>query len=507
MTFPSEKVSQNGQDRRAIENLVLVITLLLIFLIAARTPLDTDMWWHLRAGEETLRTGHILQTDIFSFTRTGAHWTNVYWLADLGMALLFRWLGFFGLGLGVTSLAVLSMALVYLQCEGPIFLKSAALLLGSIIASVVWSPRPQLITMVLLALTGYVLYLYKWRGKDWLWALPLIFLLWANVHGGFPLGIMLVGALIAGEALNHLLGSPAATTLTWRRIARLVIWSLVCGVAIIANPEGVNIYRLPFQTVGMQVLQQFIPEWASPNFHQILEQSILWLLFAVFIAVALAGRRMDAVDLLAVVVFAYMALLARRNFGPFALVATPVLTRYGAAAFQNWRENAPWLAQFAQFARTGAEGMQRRRRLQKVINLALVGLLAILAIGKLYIVTYPAVVRYYEAQGYPTRAIGWLSTSEPGGRVLNEYNWGGYIQWKLPGFPVFVDGRTDLYGDVIIKDWITAVQTGSGWQAILSRYQVDLVLLAPDRPLLKALPAAGWKLLYQDDQAIIFGRK
>ena len=483
---------------------MLVVTLLLIFIMAARTPLDTDMWWHLRSGEETLRTGQILKADIFSFTRAGTPWTNVYWLAAAGMALLFRGLGYLGLSAAVALLAVLSMALVWAQSEGPAFLKSAALLLGSVIASVIWSPRPQILSLVLVALVGYLLYRYKWRGVDRLWALPLVFVLWSNVHGGYPLGLILIGAVIAGETGNHLLHLPA---MPWRGILRLAGWGVLCGLAVLVNPNGIAMWQLPFQTVNMQVLQQFIPEWASPDFHDVLQQALLWLLLLTVAAVALSGKVMDATDLLLLLGFTYMALLARRNFGPFALVTVPIFTRYASAALEGWQARAPWLARLAQKRAESAPEPAGLRRLKHVTNLLLVGLLGLVAFGKLYTVSHPALVDAYKMQGYPVEAARWLNANRAGERILNEYNWGGFLQWELEGFSLFVDGRTDLFGDEIVGAWMDAVQAGPGWEETLARYEVDLVMLERGRPLLAELEAAGWQRIYQDTVVAIYARE
>lgn len=493
-----------GTSQRAVfERLLLLITFLLIFLMAARTPLDTDMWWHLSAGEEMLRSGSILLRDVFSFTCAGNQITNVNWLSDLGAAALFRWLGYFGLGSAVALLAVLSMGLVALQCRGPALLKSAALLLGSVVASVVWSPRPQLLSLVLLALTGLIIYLYKWKGRRVLWALPLVFLLWGNVHGGYPLGLILIGATIGGEILNQLLASAGETVLPWRKIFSLCGWGLLCGLAVLVNPNGVRIWLLPFQTVEMGVLQSFIPEWASPDFHNLLQQSLLWLLLACVAAVALSGRQMDGSDLAVLLGFAFLALVARRNFGPFALVAVPILCRYGSATLEAWQARAPWLGRLAR----REEGNPKGNAVKKLLNLSLVALIGLAAIVKLYSVTQPALVNGYLEQSFPVQAVRWLKANQPPGRVLNEYNWGGYLQWALRGYPIFVDGRTDLYKDEIVGEWIGIVNAQPGWGKRLADYQVDLVMLMPDRPLLSRLEEEGWKRLYADDQVVIYGRK
>lgn len=497
----AEKVTRVPQ-RAVFERLLLVITFLLIFIMAARTPLDTDMWWHLSAGKEMLDSGMILMTDVFSFTRSGQPWTNPYWLCQLGMAALFRWQGFLGLGAAVAVLATLSMFLVSLQCDGPALLKTGALLLSSIVSSVVWSPRPQLMSLVMLALTGYLLYLYKWKGKDEMWALPLVFLLWGNMHGGYPLGLILIGAAIAGEALNHLLAIGGGKVLPWRRIFRLALWGIGCGLAVLANPNGLRIWLLPFQTVDMRVLQQFIPEWASPDFHVLLEQALLWLLLAAFAAVALAGRVMDGTDLVTLLGFAFLALLAKRNFGPFALVAAPIFCRYGAFALAEWRSRATWLEKL----KPVRDQEQRGSAIKKTINLAIVALLGLVGLGKLYGVTYPALVDSYLAQSFPMEGVDWLRTNRVPGRVLNEYNWGGYLQWALPGYKIFVDGRTDLFNDEIVGTWIALVQGEPGWQDTLDRYGVDLVMLQPDRSLLGRLREGGWKEIYSSPQVVIYER-
>lgn len=499
---PATASQTNVSQQAAFERLLLVITLLLIFIMAARTPLDTDMWWHLRAGEEMLSSGKILMTDIFSFTRAGAPWTNPYWISDITMAALFRWLGYLGLGAGVAILAVLSMGFTWLQCEGPALLKSAALLLGSIVASVIWTPRPQMASLVLLALTSYLLFLYKWKGKDVLWTLPLIFVLWGNSHGGYPLGLILIAAMLAGEALNHILSLGAGTRLPWRKMIRLGVWGVLCGLAVVANPNGLNMWLLPFQTVDMQVLQQFIPEWASPNFHILLEQTLLWLLLATVAAVGIAGRAIDGSDLVTLLGFTFMALLAKRNFAPFALVTVPILCRYGACALAGWQGRAPWLQKLQRQEKKQLPG----RGVNKALNLTLVALVGLAAVLKLYGVTHPGLVEGYLQQSFPVRAAQWMQENKPGGRVFNEYHWGGYLQWSLREFPIFIDGRTDLYNDEIVGEWIATVQAEPGWRETLEHYQVDLVMLEPQRPLLGRLEEAGWRRLYADTQVVVYGR-
>jgi hypothetical protein len=189
----------------------------------------------------------------------------------------------------------------------------------------------------------------------------------------------------------------------------------------------------------------------------------------------------------------------------FALVAVPVFTRYGWAALQSSQARAPWLGRLL---RSRSERPERsgERLAKKAINLAIVALLAAAACGKLYVVTHQALVEHFLRQSYPVEAVNWLRENRSGERLLNEYNWGGYLQWFLPGSPLFIDGRADLYGDDLILEWDTLVEAKPGWQDLLVKYPADLVMLQPTRPLLNVLPDAGWQLLYEDAQAVVFGR-
>lgn len=484
------------------ERLALVVVLALIFLAAARTPLDTDLWWHLRSGELTWTEGKPLLTDPFSFTRQGQPWVNHSWLSQLGLYLLFTWGGFPALGALMALLATASMALVYRQMQGPALLRAFLLVLSALVAAPVWSPRPQLVSLVLFGLLGYLLYLFKWQKRDrLLWILPLM-VLWSNLHGGYPLGLMLIGLMAAGETLNHLVGNRSAEVVSWAGIRKLVALGILSALLAAVNPNGVKMWLIPFQTVGVETLQRFVSEWASPDFHDLAQQPLLWLTFALFLALGLSKRPADGTDLLMVIWFGFMAFLARRNFGPFAMAAAPMLSRHAWPALA--RLSRPLASR--NFGSPGGQSAAFPAGLQKALNLTIVALLGLAAMGKLYATTSPVIVGPLMRQNYPAGAVDWLRERSLQGRVLNEYAWGGYLDWAARDLQVFVDGRTDLFGDEVIGDWMTVVQAGEGWQQIVERRQVDLILLQPDRPVVPALEENGWRLLYRDDQAVLYGR-
>jgi hypothetical protein len=256
--------------------------------------------------------------------------------------------------------------------------------------------------------------------------------------------------------------------------------------------------------VGVQVLQQSIQEWASPDFHELFQQPYLWLLLALLVSFGLSGRRVDGTDLLVVIWFGALGLVARRNFGPFALAAAPVLSRYLWAAFRSFKEPA--------WADPGGWGPgpdnplvhRRRPTWQKVINLILVGLFGLAAMVKLWIVTYPDLVNANSALANPVGAVKYLNQQGAEGRIFNEYNWGGYIIWSDAKLKVFVDGRTDLFGDTIIGEWMQIVQAEDDWAGKLDQWKVDWVLVDINRPLVSALPVSHWEKVYSDDHSVLF---
>ncbi len=494
------------RSQKYTDYFVPVLLLVMIFLLAARMPLDTDLWWHLAAGQQTLQSGSPMIRDVFSFTRYGSLWINHSWLSQVILYGLYQWGGWLALGGWVALVATVSMGFVYAQMRGPAIFRAFLIILATTVAAVVWSPRPQLISLVLFSLLGWILYRYKYQKKDQLWLLPVIFLFWSNLHGGWALGYMLIGLVLVGEALNHGLGNHSPEVLAWRAIGRLAVWAAISIPVLVINPNGLEILKIPFQTVGVQVLQQLIQEWASPDFHELFQQPYLWLLLALMVSFALSDRRVDASDLLVVVWFGALGLIARRNFGPFALAAAPVLSRYLWAAFRSYRDPA-WAEPGGWGAGPEKPLVHRRRpHWQKVINLILVGIFGLTAIGKLWVVTYPDLVNATSALDNPVGAVKYLIQQDASGRIFNEYNWGGYILWSDPKLKVFVDGRTDLYGDKIIGEWMQITQAADDWAEKLNQWQVDWVLVDVNRPLVNELHESKWERVYTDDHSVLFHR-
>lgn len=498
-------------SRNGLYYLVPAILFVLVFAMGARTPVDSDLWWHLRAGMETFLSRKPLLMDVFSYTRTGADWTNHSWMAQLWYFLTFRAGGLRAISALVGLLSALSLSFVYYQMEGAPLFRSIWIVLGALVSAPVWSARPQLLSLVLFGAVTFILFLYKWKRVDRLWLLLPIFVLWSNLHGGYILGLIVIGCALVGELLNHILGAENEHTLSLNQIGRLVFWSFISGAAVIVNPNGVKMWLIPFQTVSVGVLQAYISEWSSPDFHQIVQQPYLWLFLLTFAAAGLSKRSLDGFELVSVGLFAYMGFVARRNFGPFAIVSIPVLSRHAWSALQTIRVQTEesWQRIVKRISKGNPRSLNRQLTPQAatVVNIILLLVLAGGAAGKWLAVTTPEMIQNANRTFFPVDATNWIKEHPISGNLFNSYNWGGYLIWELPENPVFVDGRTDLFGDEILSTYLSTISADAGWQTVLDNYDVSAVLIENGSELdLALLMTSGWTNPFRDDLAVIYVR-
>ncbi|MGB2962595.1 MAG: hypothetical protein WBB69_01275 [Anaerolineales bacterium] len=487
----------------------ILVMLLLILIIAIRAPLDTDMWWHLRAGEETWNNRSVYMEDTLSYTRAGEAWINHSWLAQVFMIGLYKLGEFKALSLWVGVGAVLCMYFVYLQMEGQTLLKVGLVLFASFVCSVVWSPRPQMFSLIMFALCGLLLYRYqKNKSSVLIWLLP-VFILWSNMHGGYVLGIILIGTQVGGEILNKILGEESEDSFSWKEIGLLAIWGVVGFGSAAINPNGINMWKIPFQTIGVETLQNLIKEWASPDFHQPVQQLLLILLFGTFAAVGLSKKRLDGKELVSFIVFGILALIARRNFAPFAIVAAPVLARHLSIITTSWTSRMAGRWEFIKTLQKYQHQSEQNinKSLQFFVNLSAVLLLVAGAGYKWISVSSTDFIERTEEKIFPVGAVSYLKEKKPPGRLFNAYNWGGYLTWRLPEYQVFVDGRTDLFGDEIILEWLKIVNADNMWQKTLEDWNINTILVEKNQPIIKVLEANGWREVYIDNLSTIYQKE
>ncbi|HSS98863.1 MAG TPA: hypothetical protein VLK33_17630, partial [Terriglobales bacterium] len=446
-----------------IERAAVIILFALLFALATLIPVDTDTWWHIRSGQQTLTSG-MIYTDPFSFTKFGQPWINHSWGAQIILYGVWQLAGNFGLSIYVSALATAGMVLVYKMSTGSVYLRAFVLVIGAATAAVFWSPRPQMLSFFLSAVILYLLYLHKRRKIDRLWLIPIMMGIWGNLHAGFSIGFIFLFGSIAGEILGHIFNPKGEYVVHWAGVRKLVIVTLISIAALVINPYGLQMLAVPFQTLSIGALQNFIQEWNSPNFHERQTWPFVMLLLGLLGALGASKKRLDWTDFVLASGTAFMGLLAGRNIAVFAVVATPILTEHLDAilAERGW---------VLQPVRRVTPRMAR-------MNAILVGVIVFAALLKVLVVLDSKTVQKAQEDYLPVKVTEHLATERPAGPMFNSYNWGGYLMYFLPDYPVFVDGRTDLYGDDFLSnDYLKTATGGPGWRDTLDKYGVNLVVV------------------------------
>lgn len=475
-----------------LRKVLLILVFLLIFFILLSPPQDADMWWHLAAGKKMVEQETILTTDTFSYTHNGAPWTNAFWLSDIVLFLAYKFGGYLGIALLVSSVAAVTMAVMYWQiADAPFPIPHLMLLLGAFAIAPVWTARPQIFSFLLLAILDYGL-----SGPSAVllkrpWLLVVLFIVWANVHGGFIWGLLLLFAFLVGKAADRFL--KRENSISWRVLGQLGVWTALAALAIVLNPNGIALWRLPFYTVDVSI--QSISEWSSPDFHRLDLHPLLWLLFLIILGVGTSRRVLSWSSVLKVIGFAYMAFISQRSIGPFVIVAVPVAIQSLAGAWEEWTSIV-----------TNVQKPKPSRDVSPifavVLHVLLLATLTTMTVFRAYSVSTDSEVH----NGLPRKAVEAIQASQPKAQMFNSYNWGGYLQWQLPAYPVFIDGRADLYGERTIHEWWSVVNATEQGLKLLDSWNVNFVVLEPGWPILERLAQMGWKTLYEDDTAVVLQR-
>jgi hypothetical protein len=474
--------------RLTFRNVFPLAFFLMIFALAVRQSafIDPDLWWHLQTGQDIVTSRAIPQVDIYSFTKAGSEWVTHEWLSEVLIYAIFRSVGWAGLLIVFSGLITAAFYLTYRRCTGKPYIAAAVTLLAVSASSPLFGVRPQMITLLLASLFITLLTQYSSDGRTQrlYWMAPLM-LLWVNFHAGYALGLGLIVLYMISLAIDR----------KWDLIPRLGIVLIACAAVVPLNPNGFRMFSYPLETLRSPSMAEFIQEWASPDFHQAMFLPLALFLFVLLGALALSPKRARASEVFLVFVTGLAALRSARHIPIFALIAAPVLAQqvWALISARGWdvRLIAP-------------EGSTPRTAVVFVLLLLLAPAALDVALIKHFVSNQPA----YEAINYPQAAVNFLDEKQLPGPLYNRYGWGGYLIRRLHGeYPVYIDGRADVYGDKFMYEAFNTHDGGNGWQGSLDRFSIRTVLIEPDVPLASLLRSdEQWQKVYEDHQAVIFTR-
>ncbi|HEX8422535.1 MAG TPA: hypothetical protein VF634_03945, partial [Pyrinomonadaceae bacterium] len=323
--------------------LLVFVLLAAVFTLTAGQITDPDFWWHLRTGQLIFETRAIPHADIFSFTAQGKEWVTHEWLAEVLIYAIYKLSGWGGLVVSFSLVMTAALWIAYRRAAELAphpYVAGAAVLLGALATAPMWGVRPQMFSFLFTSIYVAVLGDYARRtqtesfraqAKSLWWLVPLM-LVWANMHGGYALGLALIGLTGAGVLLEELLRERGERRVSVRLRPLLFLFA-ACVLVVPLNPNGLRMFSYPFETLNSHAMHAYIEEWFTPNFHLIISQPLALLIFATFAALALSPKRARASELLLLSVAAYTALRAWRNIPFFALVAVPLLAEHAWQVF------------------------------------------------------------------------------------------------------------------------------------------------------------------------------
>jgi hypothetical protein len=482
--------------RLTLRQFFVILLFLGLFLMTLRPIADPDFWWHLRTGQLIIQTHAIPSADPFSFTNSGKQWIAHEWLSELLMYGLYQ-LGSYSLLIFVFSICITgAFLLAYLRSpqDSMPYVAGFTLLLGAIATAPTWGVRPQMISLFISSLFLYLLDRYRKEDKFlFILPLPFITLAWVNLHAGYFLGLVIIALHITGDLVELLKVDLKKTeNLDAPTLKHILILCAILGGSILAtlvNPNGLHILLYPFQTLTSQAMQQFIQEWFSPDFHQLEWQPLAWFLLA-FIGAGMLGKKpISPTKILLTLVFGYAALSSMRHVPLFVIVAIPILTE-----------------QIDSLVRILSEVKIPSKLIKWIAPILLICIVLVIDLRLTQVVQGQS---KSEAATFPKAAVDWIAENQPQGNLFNSYGWGGYIIWRLyPHYPVYIDGRADVYGDKFIFEYLDVYHARLGWEQVLDTHAVRLVLVEPESGLAIALrQSSGWKNVYEDQISVVFDRK
>lgn len=497
-------------ERRPLQLLVL---LGLLSAVAARamllrfSVLDLDIWWHIRVGDWIVEHHAFPHTGILSRTAANRPWAAYSWGYELLLSRAYAWFGLVGVGMFGTLLTVAVAYAVYWMIRR----LSGKFWVACILATVTCSaflfslmPRPVFLSMILFAVTLTLILESQRPGRaNILYWLPLVFLVWANCHIQFVYGLFVVG-LFTGVHLLQQLGAHFGITTDFAlpsllSARRLVLIFAACLLATCIGPYSYHLYAIVFGYAGSKFPYTFIREFQALTFRAVAHYVELLLACAAFLALG-RQKRIDFFKLALLTVASVVAFRTMRDSWFLCLAA--------AACIADSLVAQVWVGQ------TFGEGLLSDAATHEPVETLpeKAGLAAAMAL-LIYLI---ALNTGFNARGlddaissvFPVKAVNYLRQDPQPGPLYNTFDWGGFLTWYMPDYPVAIDGRTDLYGDELDMLFFDSERGADSYINDPYLNESGVVLLDRTKPLASILSGdQRFQKIYEDRLAVVFVRR
>lgn len=492
---------------RSLLRFAPALVLFVIVLADSAQYADTDLWGHIRFGQLILTRRHLLRHAPFaySFAAPGPVWIDHEWLAQVLMALCYEVGGIAGLKLWKFASAGATIVLLALAeaetgaSTGVQFVVLAAAA-GALVPQMQF--RPQLFDYVALAAIVAMLTRESAGRRAPLWIAVPILMLWANLHAGFVVGLVVLGAYAAVTFGVDVWGGAGPG-----RALRYGTVTLAASAATFVNPYGPRVWSVLLETARSPFTIRRVAEYQP--LMAVLRSSLaagvpifslmcfLGMLAALFVCLIAAPSTDDLGLVAAALILSAGALYAVRNVALAAIMIAAPLARHATRALAR-----------AQYGRSPAQVPDASARalhppLRKEVQAVIVALAIALAVHQGF---FSSTLRAANAE--PVGAVQFMSANQLYGNVLCAYAWGVYVIWHLaPHSRVFMDSFEIMFPRKVQNDYLAFNDARPGAARVLDAYPNDFVLMPTGSPAYTLMMhQARWRLIYRDPVATLFAR-
>lgn len=478
----------------------LILIISMVAMLSLRKLSDPDIGSHLKAGQWIIQHKAFPQKDTFTYTVNSHDYIDMNWIFQVFVYSIYSVTGYNGLSI-LVMMSLLGLLFLFLfmhrQKKIPVGLTAFVLLIGFLVLEMRISLRPEIFTFLFLVSYIIILEEYYYNHRKILFLLPLIMLIWCNMHGLFILGFVLIGAWSFSLIIRD------------RKIDKpLILWTLLSIAACFLNPYFVKGIAFPLELFTRfdagNIFHSHIKELKSfYSLDKFFLKDVLFLIFMalVFISCIFTWRRRRFHELILVLVFAYLALVSVRNIALFAIIGMPVLS----IALND-------LVHFLKGKNyTGL--MIRLKKPARISGLILMiviplGLMARICTGAFYADNheYTKFGVGTDTRQCPEKAASFMIQNRLTGRIINGISLGGWLSWRLAQ-PVFIDGRLEVmkedFYEELTKSW------KDGLNELAGKYNADLIIFNYVKYYPWTVQLAGmhnWRVIYLDGLTAIFAR-
>ena len=503
--------------------LIVIFTLFLILFTTSKLTNEDDYFWHMATGRYIMQTGEIPSTDVFSFPTAGERWFATEWGWGVLTYNIFNSFGYTGLSV-LNTLIYLTLfgILIYMSRKFRVSCSIIILFLTVLSFGIFerLTPRPHSITYLFYVLLICALVNFKYfnrKKKHYLYLLPLMFLIWANIHMGCMIGLVIFGVFIASELIIYLkpakFSSKELRALSKAELVKITLIFIACGLSMIINPHGITTYMYAtYAHASSKMLQEAVMEWLSPfdarfsgKFHVVI---YMFFLFSGLAVLYYSVKKKDLFAAVILILFAFNSLRALRFTIDFMLI---VFIFYIVSV--NFIIN--------NLKTTGVKNFITGKPALKII-------LSVVLIYFIYSIPdnslYHKQLKYTRFFGtgidenyYPVKMFDFINENKIaslGQKPFNTFEIGGFFLWNFPGKQNFFDSR-DL-NDFIMNEYQVIYSKLQGYEKKMVHYNFDYAIyvvpdIASEPQLLKknvgsyfSAKTDVWKLVWWNDRSLLF---